>query len=195
MAARPRSRLSSVSLLLFFSPPLSSPLLPPMLPLPPCRTPAPAKLFLAWEKKVFTLRQRPAGITLCSHWLKPTVATPWFAYFPVLQDFEKKKRRERRERSLSLLLYVDFLQRCFVCACKKEKDWCGSRSTNSWTTSTTLFCTGHVGGAGPTSAATVRQRLMTPLRTRGCTACVGRFGARKRRMNSTWGSPRFQISG
>lgn len=46
-----------------------------------------AKLFLAWEKKVFTLWPRPAGITLCSHWLNPLLPLYGLHIFPVLQDF------------------------------------------------------------------------------------------------------------
>lgn len=54
-----------------------------------------AKLFLAREKKVFTLWSRLAGTMLCSHWLKPTLATSWFANFPILQDIKKKGTQER----------------------------------------------------------------------------------------------------
>lgn len=65
---------------------------------------------------MFTLRQRPAGITLCSHWLNPLLPLHGLHIFPVLQDLKKgrreikrKRKRGEKARSLSLLLYVDFL--------------------------------------------------------------------------------------
>lgn len=125
---------------------------------------------------MFTLRQRPAGITLCSHWLKPTVATPWFAYFPVLQDFEKKereserkgqikkeskKKKKKRERSLSLLLYVDFLRRCFVCVRAKRKKGLMWKQEHQQSDNKHKSFLRRSRGRRRPIAATVWQRLMT----------------------------------
>lgn len=71
---------------------------PPFLPSSLSTTLTRAKLFLAREKKVFTLWPRPAGITLCSHWLNPLLPLYGLHIFPVLQDFVKKRTQGDKER-------------------------------------------------------------------------------------------------
>lgn len=74
---------------------------------------------------MFTLRQRPVGITLCSHWLNPLLPLHGLHIFPVLQDFkkrtegdkERKKEREKSKRAASPSYYMWIFSGTAVCVC------------------------------------------------------------------------------
>lgn len=160
-----------------YTPPtsLSLSLSPPILTPSLSSTLYPAKLFLAWEKKVFTLQPGPAGITLCSHWLNPLLPLHGLHIFPVLQDvkkgqIKKKKRKKESEKnkSLPLLLCVDFLWCCRVCMCvgTHTDDSCINRNTNSRTTNSseacglqTNFYTSHMRDSVPVVSGATRSSL------------------------------------
>lgn len=147
------------ALSLFLSFLLSS--LPPFPPL----SLSPAKLFLAWEKKVFTLWPRPAGITLCSHWLNPLLPLHGLHIFPVLQDFKKGRREIKRERKKNRRVreqppppIICGFSLALLCVCAHGHDSCINRNTNSWTTNSSKACglqahfyAGHMGDCGPLS--------------------------------------------
>lgn len=113
---------------------------------------------------MFTLRQRPAGITLCSHWLNPLLPLHGLHIFPVLQDFKKRtegdkeRKREKREREKPFppIICGFSLASLCVCVCVKGEDSCINRNTNSRTTNSseacglqTHFYTGHMVDAVP----------------------------------------------